>query len=54
MVFVIYIGVEMTKNINNEETVHTKWACFRLSVIGSLLTSPPEKGDLSNALELDF
>ena len=42
----------MTKNINNEETVHTKWACFRLSVIGSLLTSPPEKGDLSNALEV--
>jgi putative transposase len=52
MVFVIYIGVEMTKNINNEETVHTKWACFRLSVIGSLLTSPPEKGYLSNALKV--
>tara|TARA_B110000046_G_scaffold184672_1_gene223824 strand:+ start:855 stop:2300 length:1446 start_codon:yes stop_codon:yes gene_type:complete len=41
----------MTQNSNNESTLYTKWACFRLSVIGPLLTSPPEKGELSSALE---
>jgi len=41
------MGKEQHMELSNAE----KWAQFRLSVIGSLLISPPKQGDLSNELK---
>jgi len=35
----------------NAETHRARWARFRFSIVGTLLASPPEKGQLQNALQ---
>lgn len=35
---------------NNADTIQTRWARFRFSIIGSLLAAPPDSGDLKAAL----
>ncbi len=41
----------MTKNINRTDSNQARWARFRFSVVGPLLTSPPESGELKKLLE---
>lgn len=40
----------MTNNKNNADTSQARWARFRFSIIGPLLSAPPESGDLQAAL----
>jgi len=35
----------------NADTRQARWARFRFSIIGLLLSSPPEKGELKKCLE---
>jgi putative transposase len=41
----------MTNQSNNQYTCETRWAHFRFSIIGPLLSRPPEKGSLQLALQ---
>src|SRR3990167_7130197 len=41
----------MVNNTNNADTPQSRWARFRFSIIGPLLSAPPENGDLKKALE---
>ncbi len=36
----------MTNNTQNADTAHARWARFRFSIIGPLLSAPPDKGAL--------
>ncbi len=40
----------MATNTQNAETNHVRWARFRFTIIGSLLSAPPDKGHLKNEL----
>lgn len=40
----------MSKNKQNAETNHARWARFRFSIIGPLLSAPPDSGHLKNEL----
>lgn len=42
----------MSEQIPDAESPQAKWARFRFSIIGPLLSAPPESGHLKNALEL--
>jgi transposase InsO family protein len=41
----------MTKNTTDSETSQNRWARFRFTVVGQLLSCPPQKGELQKALE---
>lgn len=40
----------MNDHLQNAGTRHARWASFRFSIIGPLLSAPPDKGKLKNAL----
>lgn len=40
----------MTSNTNNVDTAQARWARFRFSIIGPLLSAPPELGELQATL----
>ena len=42
----------MAKNTQDAETNHARWARFRFSIIGLLLSAPPDSGQLKNELTL--
>jgi putative transposase len=41
----------MNQNKKENDSHHTRWARFRFSIIGHLLSCPPEKGDLNKELQ---
>ena len=41
----------MANNQFDEGTAQTKWAYFRFAIVGPLLTSPPNKKELTKALQ---
>lgn len=41
----------MNKNLKDNNSHHSRWARFRFSIIGHLLSCPPEKGELKYALQ---
>jgi putative transposase len=42
----------MNKDTKNKDSHHARWARFRFSIIGHLLSCPPEKGNLKNELQV--
>lgn len=44
-------GACMNKNTNQNGTHQARWASFRFSIIGPLLSAPPNNGELKHALE---
>jgi putative transposase len=41
----------MTSHREDVDTHHTRWARFRFSIVGPLLSSPPDNGELKSQLE---